>query len=573
MEESSILHSHHIFIFPFKWEMAPPKEDFAERTSLQKLYSLLGDHPASDLNLPDTCWKRNRFSWKRDYNEAIYFHPHVRDVLFDTSRKNAGTVLQYHIDAKGKQFQYRIHLLPQKGDTEVFDLEVEEVTLNYYDTGIGFLAFHLNNYGHDSPQDILKINDFGRRIFPQFLGKGEDNLQLRAPKGAFLADRIELLHAGKPIASDDFEPVLNWINQHPKPLKADGLVPDFILRLLPSLMGKAVRFEPLLDDRMYVICWVGHKKWLDDATHHKSQRAALQWYSLIFVDGAAPGIANYAKVEELNRTHTYQRWVDNHLLYGVSRYSFVVLTDGEWFNRNIVLGHVQSMYFQLALLCLLQRGSVVRFSEEIARLSGQVASGERVERHSKAVQSVYAKYLQFVNKIYFREVTPQEQGIDLYKMVQEKMEIERDVKALQGEIQDFFNLLNLQSGERQAEAINTLTVVGSGLLAPTLILAYYGISAFSNAVTCKEAFTAWAAWMAVLGSISGMLAAYAWVKHWMGRQWWWLLPVAVLALSAWMPFWACWKICPDEPPPAKNLSIIHQPAETGKFIIQKFPEK
>lgn len=511
MPETSSLYSHHIFIFPFKWDLNDGGPDFSDRTDLQRLENRIGKNPAVPIPSSGLKWKRHHFDWSTDYSEAIYFHAHVRDVLFDNEDDGKSSVLQYHISVKEKLLYYDIHLKKNPGP---YRLRIDEITLNYYDTGIGFFAFHLNNFSHRKPKNILEINDFGRRIYPQFLGKDDDRLS--APKGAFLADRIEIVDNLKVLTGDDFTSIPAGLGK--KSQSADELLlPDYIKLLLPKTArpSASLRMNPLLDDRMHVICWVGDKSWLEDLSKSDwDSNLAFHWYSYIFVDDhPKSGMHNTHKLKEYIQNHTYQRWTDDGLYYGISRYSFVILANGDdWFHSNIVLKHLQTMYFQLVLLSLLQRGSIVRFSEEITRLSRELSSGKQLKRSTQAVQSLYARYLEFVNKIYFREVTPQEQGIELYQMIQKNMEIERDVKSLQTEIHDFFNLLELRATEQQSDAMNTLTVIGSGLLVPSLILAYYGVSAFPE-ICDKIGFSyVWTPRIAVAGMILGLLSAWIWVR-------------------------------------------------------------
>ena len=510
------IYSHHIFIFPFKWDILNTAKDFSERINLGLLEKQIGRQPALTVSNTSLRWERYQFDWNRDYNEAIYFHPHVRDVLFDKGQDNCTTVLQYHIPAKGKSLDYRIHLQVKDGMPPLaYTLEIEEITLNFYDSGIGFFAFHLNNYAHRNPTAVLKINDFGRRIYPQFLGADNDD-RLTGPKGAFLADQIEILKDSISIVADDFRSIPARVKSK-KPLQEDFLMPAHIKSLLPKTIRLAhnINMSPLLDDRMHVICWIGDKDWLDSlAKPDNNPTAAFRWYSLIFVDGdVKSGMSNSVQALEYNWKHTYKRWAEDGLYYGISRYSFVILANGDdWFHRNVVLTHMQTMYFQIVLLSLLQRGSIVRFSEEITRLSQQMASSTQLKHSTQAVKSLYSKYLEFVNKIYFREVTPQEQGIELYQMVQQNMEVERDVKALQSEIQDFFNLLDLKATEQQSDALNTLTIVGTGLLIPSIILAYYGVSAYPE-ISNKDDFTyLWTPFITALGMFIGLISAWVWVR-------------------------------------------------------------
>lgn len=533
------LFSHHVFIFPFRWDISPGNGKsrmalFASRTDLQVIRRKMEGGVPARTKIIHLKWERHTFDWPRDYNEAVYFHPFVREVLFDKGGNESNIGLQYHISGKDKYLKYNIALAGEQ-EHPSYQLDIEELTLNFYETGIGFLGFHLNNRSHGSPEEILQINDFGRRIFPQFLGEQDADNRLAVPKGAFLAEKIELISGDTVFAGDDFSGLLQ---NAAKTADASGwLIPGFIRGLLPAFlhMGKIlppqgdVEISPLLDDRMFVVCWFGNDDWSKALTIKRTDRpheTNEQWHRLIFVDGKSPGMANTDLLRQLNIAHTNTRWQGEGTFFGASRYSFVALTNAGGFGRNVILRHIQSMYFQITLLCLLQRGSIVRFSEEIARL----AKDDRKDRDKEA-EVLYRKYLHFINKIYFREVTPQEQGIELYKLLQDKMEIERDVKNLQVEIQDFFNLLKLQSDERQTHALNTLTVVGSGLLAPGLILAYFGISQFPE-IADKWNFIFWSSITTSTGSLTAIATALAWV---LGRKW---VTVLFLACTIAVFLWA-----------------------------------
>lgn len=563
------LHSCHIFLFPFQWN-ALPGPGFEARTDLQKIRSRFGNSLAGHAGL---VWKPYQFDWRRDYNEALYFYRHIREVLFAKQRAKNTAGLQYHVSCEGMNLEYRISLNAEN-HSRVLQLEIEELTLNFYDTGIGLLGFHLNNRHYGKPEDILLINDFGRRIFPQFLGDAKEN-PLEAPKNSFLADRIEIYQGDKLLCEqcgDDFSGVAQKLLTQTDPEHHGFLIPGFIWQLLPACIVEnnptapsgSIAIEPLLDDRMFVICWVGNKTWSQRIKPTEGEFPHLtdkRWHQLIFVDGKSPGLANKTILRQLNEAHTYTRWLEYGTLYGLSRYSLVVLTDGMEFSRNMVLRHVQTVYFQIALLCLLQRGSIVRFSDEIARLVGY----DKVKLNypdTKEAQALNEKYLYFINRIYFREVTPQEQGIELYNLFQEKMEIDRDVKNLQTEIQDFFNLLKLQADERHTEALGLLTVMGSALLVPGLILAYFGISEFTE-IHCKPEMLAWVAWLCLAGGTTAFLTARARTRN---RPHWRLfamLTLVILACSAYLPFWFADR-CPAEQEKKQNTEMLQPDSSITK---------
>ena len=513
------LYSHHIFIFPFKWDVGLQKEAFSVRTDLKHLDENMKIKPSCSFEgLNKIKWQAFKFEIKspKDFNEWNYFYPPVRDVLFAWGGNAEKTVRQYHIHKSDKKqhLELRITLQPQHGCTPLH-LEIEEITLTFYETGVGFFGFHLNNYQHKTAEEVLKINDFGRRIYPQFLGDQEKFSD--APKGVFLADSISIYAGGVLLKEENFSSFDSLSGGHDNivdaltPAHIRAFLPDFLKFSRQNASPTDIVIESLVDDRMFTICWTGNTAWAKglNASNYKNPKNefAKLWHRLIFLDGKSPGLANDLLLSTLNENHTNPRWADYGSLYGITRYSFVALTD-EVDGKKLVLPHIQSMYFQIALLCLLQRATMLRFSEEIALLVGKAQQRDYLEQ----AKNLYKKYLHFINKIYFREVTPHEQGIELYRMVQDKMEIPRDVESLKLEIADFHQLLELESGNTQTQAMNTLTIIGSALLVPTIILGYYGVSVFPE-MTNQAWFTyCWTPVISGVGMFVGFGAAWLWVK-------------------------------------------------------------
>ena len=48
-------------------------------------------------------------------------------------------------------------------------------------------------------------------------------------------------------------------------------------------------------------------------------------------------------------------------------------------------------------------------------------------------------YLVFINRIFFKEVTAQDQGIEIYDMIQKNMRINEDVFAIDKQIEELHN--------------------------------------------------------------------------------------------------------------------------------------
>ena len=177
--------------------------------------------------------------------------------------------------------------------------------------------------------------------------------------------------------------------------------------------------------------------------------------------------------KELIKKSTYDRWVDWGTLFGISRYSFVALT-GSWYGRNILLPHIQTMYFQIFTLLLAYRASIIKFSDDI-----QNATDEDKELYKKA-KNIYHNYLRFLNKLYFKEVTAQDQGIELYNKAMEIMAIPTQIQDLDNEINELHNYTDMIEEKKTADKMNTLTWIGGTLLPPSIITGFLGMNTLSG---------------------------------------------------------------------------------------------
>lgn len=84
---------------------------------------------------------------------------------------------------------------------------------------------------------------------------------------------------------------------------------------------------------------------------------------------------------------------------------------------------------------------MLRFSGEITKVSQ--LSNQDVEAVSKRVSSLYKEYIRFVNQIYFREITAQDQGIEMYNKLHSCLQMESYIKDLDGEIEELHQYISL----------------------------------------------------------------------------------------------------------------------------------
>lgn len=525
------LYSHHIFIFPFKWRIWDIDED---KASLKEKFDVTKFRKELE---PNSRWKRKDFKLDHydDYNEYNYFYDYVKEVLYDLNSKvtnsdtdeNLINHFEYEIDKSNK---YNIKLF---GENKTFSLEIDSILLNVYKTGTAVLSFHLRNYYYPDKNDILKINKFGRRIYAPFFDLESDSIITGNPDetnrdkvlcATKISEIPDALWIGNPNIDENdkklFEDFENYKDKDhfstgaftlPKFIK--GLFPEnfFLVRESEGYLDTekkkknpkyTIHLMPVLDDRMHVVCWYGNTELVKELNqikncsdfdlgnyhindnreqkNHYLYEESEWWYSYIFVDTSPMHTDKFVK-QKLLKEQTYSRWVGWGTLYGFSRFSFVMLTssfsDLENNNSTFLVRHLQTMYYKMAELCLLQRATVLSFSDEVTHVSNLIEKKKSSSKNSlEKIDDLYKHYILFINKIYFREVTAQEQGIEMYDMIQRIMRIPNDVKDLDNEISELNKFASMIEEQNETHAVNNLTRIATILLIPTLIAGLLGMN-------------------------------------------------------------------------------------------------
>ena len=138
-ENEETLISTHIFILPFKI-INPDKN-----------------------NREDLLLKQKEKWVVSEINEATkkYFNKYAKEALLPNygDEKNNGKV----IEKDYKNIQNGIYEINYKD--KQYLLEVENVKIKCFDTNIGILSFILNNKSYEELEDILSINNFGRKLY------------------------------------------------------------------------------------------------------------------------------------------------------------------------------------------------------------------------------------------------------------------------------------------------------------------------------------------------------------------------------------------------------------------------
>jgi hypothetical protein len=460
------MYSYHIFHFPFKWENPETKG---------KLFSEQTDLSAIPVN-PHTNWLRcpgMPDKEKEDfYNEQNFYYEHVHQVLYDKKDKEH---IVHHYERKEPQEREVSYIISVK-DGKTYKLKIDAMNLNLYATGVGLLIFYLKNENENQkePQDILNINQYGRRIFPPFLA----DIDYRNETAAFL--QIDGLNGEQSNFREDF-------SSYGTP-GSDNLYkawkPACFIEYLIADLSEIIEIKPVIDDRMFVSSWYKNNSLTDSfSKDQKSFDDFLYnddfWYKYLFVDAGALTCQNDDMKKELVKEHTYKRWQKWGSLYGISRYSFVMLTGDSC--PDFLLQYFQTMYVRMTELILLQRASRLRFSDEVNRLSNLSRKNVPDKKIIRQINSLCKEYIRFINRIYFKDVTAQEQGIELYDMFFKTMSVREYVKELDEEINELNEYVNMLDDKIRNENAEILNYIAAFFLPATV---FFGWLSTNNDTWC-----------------------------------------------------------------------------------------
>lgn len=449
--------SKHFFLFPFTCSGIDFKS-FHDTTWQDSIYSN-----------GTKIWKREHIDAKEGgekndlYNELNYFYPHLHNILYDTS--NDSCVRHYEYNGL-KEAQYQITVQIAEDEQKKYTLRVDSININYYSTGVGVLSIETSNWEYNQNDDILRINQFGRRLFHPFIPK-----------------KLEYAEAARSLLLD-----LNW-NEHinlmnpdtTRPNQISGELIEFIRKTLPS---KENEIKPILDDRMFVLSWFRSNEisFSDDESFSRLKKGAKNnsfWYRYIFVDTNNPTCQNTEMQATLTESATYARWQKWGTLYGISRYSFVMLTN--YGCPDYLLKYFETEYVKMAELALVQRASILKYTRALQECTNTKVEFKNIDKLS----DYYEEYLHFLNNYRFTNISAQDQAIELYEMLCDNIHIKEDSALLDQQFNEVQELMELREEKIANEKANSLNMLAALAVPISITSAIFGFFFHDNFGTEK----------------------------------------------------------------------------------------
>lgn len=478
--------SQHIFMFPFQWKIEHDLHNlFSSQINLDRI-QFDGQGKWMRVTLNDELSQQEN---ELLYNEKNYFYKFVHDALYDNGKNGRDNLVRHfeRVEPKLKPVSYIIGTKEKE-----YSLSVQNMVLNFYSTGVGVFLFYLNNEEYKDYQDILNINQFGRRVYPPFYADLMDHGQT--------ATKIELVGLNG-FYKEDFKGYTT----------ADTNLPAQFIRDMIAEVAPNITVDPVIDDRMYTMSWFFNE---DKAIHickgyhgfvNNSILQLDDWYKYVFVDSGDPTCQDTEMERKLLKESSYTRWIGYGSIYGISRYSFVMLSSADPDNPlyKYLYDNFSTEYCRMAELILVQKASVLRFSQEVTNISML----DKRKNLSDMVDSLYKEYIRFVNQIHFREISAQDQAIELYKMLYEKMDLENQVEKLDKEIDELHNYVSLYEDRQKSKVMDIMSIMAGVLLPVTVVSGFFGMNNSLNEAGGGDSWLSSFTWQWIIMVISVVMTS------------------------------------------------------------------
>ncbi|PHV71828.1 hypothetical protein CS063_04535 [Sporanaerobium hydrogeniformans] len=440
MEKTII--SQHLFIFPFTWKVVGKKKTALFIPQCQIKENLF-DH------LENWTPLYQRVESDKDYNEFVYYYKPIRAALY-TFTHSPLIVRNYRY---GYLEEDNYFIMQVEG--KEYRLVLSSLQLKLYKTGIGLLTLETTNKCYEALEDMERINSFSKCIYPPLL-------PLEKAKEELFPDwiRIQLNknHKLEECFKEDYHQKLVSIT----PLILGILGNSFIGSKQKSKKSKLF-IEPILGNQMFSLCLYKNKEWVDKVRWQIGALKPLE----AFLDNNKKHIKTLREKEKGSLgLNTYLQ--TENAIYGMSRFSLLCLV------KEVP---AMKLYDQLITLVVMQRATLLNLSTEISRVSTLPP-----EELVPAIKSLYEIYIQFINQLYFKEVTEDTEGAQIYDALSKQFKIEEELKQLDFEINEVhqYAMLVEQSGSRLK--VELLTIVGAALVIPTFATGFFGMNIFKEEI-------------------------------------------------------------------------------------------
>jgi hypothetical protein len=455
-------------------------------------------------------WEQVNFDiTESTYQEYVYFHQYAREILFprkagaENSQERLDPIAYYRFrnDSQAHSIMGELEIEYQEREYQARETIQKRRTLTYPVTHLSIHKFFHNiailsiqvlkelepkeerelpfwklclkmdrfRSQHLTCQEILLFNELARKTYISFVeqldegvvSKIPDTVILRIKDTRFAGDKTPLKHhfcKNQLKLSDDYP--------HPQ---ANNVVQE----LLREFLGD-VSFMGILDDRMLVHTFWGFAGMKPRGCEAVSEHEAL-FLRIMYVDQIGDGFAcDESFIRKLSDPLIYRRWSTEGSLYGFTRYSSAYTGFGNplsFFFPDVIFKHFQSIYYQLAVISLYYRSSLIHFSDEVAKTTRHLEKRDR-----QPFLALRKKFMLFSNVYWFQEVTNLDEGIEIFNLYKESFQFEAMYRQIMEEVERADEFLEIQHRLDMDDLSNNFSLYGLIIGFTAVLAGYFGMN-------------------------------------------------------------------------------------------------
>lgn len=412
-------------------------------------------------------WKNNS-GWKLRQNDITkdidFFGRHQyfsmdMNQIFENESMGICKIYDYPLNSQDNNV-YQIFLPENK----VYELTIDSIELHLYSYGVGILFLRcLNMNSEYKLEDIKIINDYGRRTAIPFVPADANNPDV-------LGDRKEgfIICAEKLILRVNNKSMVTNFRESIVQNKAIEKRAEFPFELLKgeSDFDFQDNIFTVSDDRMQLISLIRNSRLseliktniLDDEELH----------AIVYVDPSDSTCQDDEMCAELLKRAVYPRWRKYGTIHAVTDFSMFCLTTGiekTYINASVIKPVVTQFPYLLSVV-LAQRVAMDILSKKAGEIADKI--NKKFAKNSffkvkfaipREINLLQCSYVRFCNQIMISEITPQEQGQEIYQLLQKNHRIEEKNTLLQSQLQELYNLITSTRDTVYALWANILAVV------------------------------------------------------------------------------------------------------------------
>ena len=458
-----IPHSYHTFLLPFEYSgtILPDSGFCAEKTMTATAVSAGKKYVA-------------------DYAMFQYFTPEARSLLFGAKHdycyppeklENEVYIIEKH-EGKGR---------PAK----TFLLPVTRVRVLLQDNGVGLFMLSVENRDYPEINDIAWINEYGRRISLPYLTDAPH--EVAAEKISLLGKTADFVKLSEEYISSGHTP--------------NGDIIEPVRAVIEDLLGGKGEIKPIIDDRMFVCCLIRNEA-LSASFKDDGLYTSEEVYRLAFVDADDASCPSERMRREILERCIYDRWATWGTVDVVTHHSIFRLT-GEYEGIiNSVINPFNEMYVQLAAGALLQRASIMYFSNKCAQLSRKINNALNSKKGITAqlkreIEKLNAEFADAGSCIFLDQLCAQEQGMEEFDMLRRELYIDTSLERLNEKVKGVYDLAHIYTEQEENNMLNFIAYLGIPLAAAELVRSV-------AQVAVPDAGAWWHVAWAIIGAAAGV---------------------------------------------------------------------